>query len=191
MCRRMFVERDIVRVATQTYQRYSVHDYGDDHSSMNLRPAEPDDAKNIWFWRNHPDARAASFDPEPIPYEDHVIWYQKRLDDEGNVFLIIQDDDDRNVGYARFLIEGDKAEISIALAKEAQGRRLGSASILAASNCVLEQRSVRSITAQIKVGNAISERAFRRAGYRTSKDFTGGGNYMELVFVGFEPEIGG
>jgi UDP-2,4-diacetamido-2,4,6-trideoxy-beta-L-altropyranose hydrolase len=156
---------------------------------MNLRLATPGDAKNIWLWRNHSDARAASFDSEPIPYEDHVIWFQKRLDDEDNVFLIIQDDDDRDAGYARFLIAGDKAEISIALAKEAQGQRLGSASILAASNRVLEQRSVRSITAQIKMGNAISECAFRRSGYRKSIAFTGGSDYIELVFDGFEPSV--
>ena len=157
---------------------------------MNLRPADADDAKNIWLWRNHPDARAVSFSSDPIPFEDHVSWYETRLSDKDNVFLIIQDSDNLDVGYTRFLIEDDRAEISIALAKEAQGQRLGTAAILAASNRVLEQGSVHSITAQIKVGNAISERVFLRAGYRTSKDFTGESNYIELVFDGIEPEIG-
>ena len=38
---------------------------------LNLRPANVDDSRMLWEWRNEESVRQVSFSPDPIPWEDH------------------------------------------------------------------------------------------------------------------------
>ena len=49
---------------------------------VHLRRAAPEDADQLWRWANDDAVRAASFHPEPIPWDDHVAWFQRLLASE-------------------------------------------------------------------------------------------------------------
>jgi RimJ/RimL family protein N-acetyltransferase len=134
-----------------------------DVEAVRLRPAGQGDCRSIWEWRNAADVRAASLSSELIPLESHERWYEAALArPTTRIFVIVSGGAD--VGYVRFDLDGDEAEISIALAREARGRGLGSAAISAASDAMLREGS-RRIVARVKAGNASSVAAFRRAGF--------------------------
>src|SRR5215210_257430 len=93
---------------------------------VHLRPATLHDTENIWSWRNDSIARAASYNSDLIPYEDHVRWFSSRLEDGRTKFLIAVDRHGTNIGAVRLDLRSNTAEISIALAPEARGQGYGS-----------------------------------------------------------------
>ena len=134
-------------------------------SNIQLRPATTDDTERVWKWRNEPSVRAASRESNFIPLDDHKDWFERRLRDPDTVILIVVDESGTDVGYVRFEIEVDKAEISIALDLTARGMGIGTAAIRSASEMLNNQGQVRTIDALIKSANEGSIRAFSNAGY--------------------------
>ena len=137
-------------------------------SDVQLREATADDAERVWKWRNEPCVRAASLDSDPIPLDDHKRWFERRLQRSNVVIMIVSDEDGIDIGYVRFEIETDEAEISIALDPRSRGMGHGTAAIQSASDLLINAGRVRSIVALIKSGNEGSVRAFTKAGYNVA-----------------------
>ena len=134
-------------------------------TQITLRPAAQDDCRRLWGWRNEPATREASFDTEPISYEDHESWFSRKLDaPEMRIFIII-DANGHEVGYVRFNIEADEAEISVSVDGAERGKGYGAAAIRQGSEQVLALGQVNRIVAHIKHDNPGSVAAFQRARY--------------------------
>lgn len=131
-----------------------------------LRRVREDDCRLLWEWANDPTVRAVSFSSEPIPWEDHVEWFQSRLKDPYCLFYIAVDDEGTPVGQTRYDISDNEAVISVSIAKEFRGRGYGSEIIRIASEQVFNVSSVGIIHAYIKQANEASTRAFSKAGFR-------------------------
>ena len=152
-------------------------------SSVQLRPATTDDAERVWKWRNETSVRAASRDSDPIPLDDHKRWFESRLQDSDVVILIVSDEGGIAIGYVRFEIEADEAEISIALGPESRGLGLGTAAIRSASDLLMNTGRVRTIVALIKPGNKGSVRAFSHAGYDVADGSSDGTDLIKMACV--------
>ncbi len=127
---------------------------------MRLRPATAEDARRIFEWANDPSTRAVSFSSEPIPWETHVAWFERRLaDDACQLFLAC--DGEEPVGQVRLDHDGARATISVSIAAEHRGRGLGVAAIREAARVA----DVEAIDAFILEDNARSVAAFERAGF--------------------------
>lgn len=133
--------------------------------AVGLRPAREMDALAIWEWRNEPVARLVSFSSEPIPYESHERWFRARLADPATRLLIAVDPGGAEIGYVRFAVVGDEAEIGVGLAPSARGRGYGRRVIRGACDELLATSPVRSVLARVKPENEASLRAFRAAGF--------------------------
>ncbi|MDD5075395.1 MAG: GNAT family N-acetyltransferase, partial [Candidatus Peribacteraceae bacterium] len=131
-----------------------------------LRPARTDDCATVFAWTNDPETRAASLSSAPVPWEEHVRWFESRLADPMHRFFIGSDAGDRPVGQVRFSRENDRATISVSLAPEARGKRLGTALIAAGCRRMFADSTLRTIDASIKPDNAASFAAFKKAGFR-------------------------
>lgn len=152
-------------------------------SAIRIRAATLDDAKMLWEWRNEPETRAASFNTQPIGYDEHARWFLKKIADPGTRFLIAADGEGRDVGYARLDIEGDGAEINLSVDKRHRGRGLGAAMIRAASRFAVEELKLRRVVAHIKPDNKASVAAFRRAGFAEKGTRTmGGEGAVEMIY---------
>jgi len=128
-----------------------------------IRAATLEDVRQMWEWRNDPGARAVSFTTREIPFEEHRAWFTRAVADARlRLFVILADG--RAVGYVRFAVEGDGAEISVGVDARDRGRGYGTAAIAIASDLMLAG-PVRSIVAHVKTDNPGSRGAFERAGF--------------------------
>jgi UDP-2,4-diacetamido-2,4,6-trideoxy-beta-L-altropyranose hydrolase len=133
--------------------------------SVRLREAGPDDCRLVWQWANEPSVRAASFNPEPIPWEGHRAWFAGKLADANCLFFIVEADGQGPLGQVRCDLSGEQAVISIALAPDARGKGLGTRVIREACARALQTGRVRSVLALVRAENEPSRAAFLRAGF--------------------------
>jgi UDP-2,4-diacetamido-2,4,6-trideoxy-beta-L-altropyranose hydrolase len=133
---------------------------------LRLRPVREDDCGRLWQWANDPLVRQVSFSSQTIPWDQHVKWFQSRLADSTEMFLIVEDSDDRPVGQIRYTLGSERAEVSITMDPDFRGKGLGSAALSMATTEVFRKTGTVAIDAWIKAGNEASMNAFARAGYR-------------------------
>jgi UDP-2,4-diacetamido-2,4,6-trideoxy-beta-L-altropyranose hydrolase len=131
---------------------------------MQIRRATIGDASLLFGWANDPAARAVSFDPRPIAWEDHVDWLSRRLAAEDSL-LFIADDSDGPVGQVRFDRSGSIATISVSV--DASRRRAGQGKRLIALGATEAFRAwpITEIVAWVLPDNLASIGAFERAGF--------------------------
>jgi len=132
---------------------------------VGLRPVDSDDCRRIWEWRNEQDTREASFNVDYISFEQHHNWFINKLADPGVRIFIATDREGREIGYVRFDISGEEAEISVSIDQNERGKGYGTVAIRNASNHLLRTQSVLRIVAHIKRDNPASKVTFERAGF--------------------------
>ncbi len=133
---------------------------------LGLRSANEDDCMLLWRWANDPDVRAAAFQPEPIPWEDHVEWFRKKRSDPASRTYIVEDPDGCPVGQVRCDIQADgSAEVDLSVARDRRGRGYGAAALRLACERFHRDTHVTQMVAYIKPQNLSSLRAFEGAGF--------------------------
>lgn len=132
---------------------------------VRLRPATEEDCKRLWEWRNEPEVRQASFDTNFLPYEDHQRWFAEKIQADDTHIYIILDNHDREIGYVRYRLERDQAEISVGLDPSQRGKGYGSAAIRKGSSQILTDGLAQKVVAYVKRENPASVNAFLKAGF--------------------------
>jgi RimJ/RimL family protein N-acetyltransferase len=134
-------------------------------SGIAVRLARYDDAALLWQWANDPIVRSNSFHSDPIPWEDHVRWFEARLRSE-STRIWLGEDQGRPIGQVRYERDGDETEVAISVAPDQRGR--GYASLLLTLTAPLACRSLGAavLIAYILPDNGASAGAFAKAGYR-------------------------
>lgn len=130
-----------------------------------LREVTPEDCRFLWECRNDPQTRAASFSQAEIPYEEHERWFREKGRSPENRIWIVQQGDESRIGYVRFSLRGEEAQISAALERGHRGKGFGTAALRLACERLLLEGRIRRIIAYIKPDNEGSLRAFQRAGF--------------------------
>jgi RimJ/RimL family protein N-acetyltransferase len=119
----------------------------------------------LWEWRNEPSARAASINAAYIPYQAHQRWFASKLEDPATIILVVLDNQGHEVGYVRFNIQGEEAEISLSLGRLERGKGYGAAAIRQGSDRLMIGGTTKRVVAYVKANNLASTAAFRRAGF--------------------------
>ncbi len=153
---------------------------------LELRPAQPGDARTLWTWANDPDTRAQSFGQDPIPWDRHLAWFEERLaDPEAPIYLAR--DDAGLVGQVRMApaslqdsVGGRQAstgvEVGVVVAPDRRGQHLAGPLIDAGVRRAARElgRGGRlAVLARIKVSNASSQRSFLAADFDPAPDASG------------------
>jgi diamine N-acetyltransferase len=74
-----------------------INPFGD--NIVNLRLLEEADLPQTLLWRNQDEIRRWFFHSDPIPFENHVAWFQKYKErDDDFVFIITDAHDKRTIG---------------------------------------------------------------------------------------------
>lgn len=134
-------------------------------TSVRLRPAIDADSRRIWEWRNEAAARAASFNTDMIPIDVHTAWFARVLEGAGPQVLVASDAEGKDIGYVRFDIEGDTAEISVCLDQAHRNRGVGRRVIRDSALLLIREHHLHRIVALVKPGNEASLAAFTSAGF--------------------------
>ena len=152
-------------------------------AQVTLRSAGREDCRRLWEWRNELVTRESSFNTQYIPYEDHERWFSNKIQASDMRIFIILDAYGREVGYVRFNILAEQAEISVSVDSAQRGRGYGPAAIRLGSEQILAAGTVKHVVAHVKSNNPASISAFRRAGFivRGLKEVAGTEAY-EMVY---------
>jgi len=101
------------------------------------------------------------------------------------MFFVLMTADSRGIGYLRFDVHGQQAEVSVSLDPSEQGKGYGPKGIRLGSEQVLATGLVDQIVAYVKRNNSDSLVAFQRAGFTgTCSKTIGGDESYEMLFVG-------
>lgn len=151
--------------------------------SFRLRKVRQGDCELIWEWANDPETRALSFSSEVISWEQHVQWFESKLNDPRCIYFIAVDDKEGPIGQVRYDIVDREAVISVSIAVSLRGKGYGSTAIRLASQRFLKNSDVELIRAYIKPENASSKRAFLKAGFQeVGLSMVKESKAMQLVF---------
>jgi len=130
-----------------------------------LRPAREQDGRTLWKWRNDETVRKASFSTDLIDWETHLEWLQSCLQNSECRILIAVNEYGQLIGQVRLDIEGQRAVISISIAREFRANGYGTALIRAATNRAFSREQIQYVDAFIRDENKASQAAFTRAEY--------------------------
>ena len=138
------------------------------HNTLSLRSALQQDAKLLFAWANDPIVRASAFSQDPIEWEQHESWFDKKLSDD-KCLIWIAEVDSMPVGQIRFDCEGDSAEVDLHLAPQQRGKGYGTQLIVSGTQKIFAETPIQSIEASVKKDNAASAKAFEKAGFVQTK----------------------
>lgn len=131
-----------------------------------LRKAEREDIETLFRWVNDSETRKNSFHSEPVNYEEHVEWFEKK-DTDVNCGIYIFCDGKLEVGMLRLDFEGNETVISYSIAKEFRNKGYGKKLIEAAEREIcrwMESQKPNvetvSVKALVKKSNFASNRIF-------------------------------
>lgn len=137
---------------------------------LSLREVTAKDMDLLYKWANDPTVRQNAFHTEPIPYEDHKMWFAKNLADRDVLMYILCSISARGqeepLGQIRLAIEEENAVISYSVDASRRGQGLGAKMVLMAEEKLREsRRDVTHCIAQVKYENPASARVFEKCGY--------------------------
>lgn len=138
--------------------------------SFALRLASEEDGRTLWEWRNDDTVREASFSTAPIAWETHTEWLKSCLQRPECHILIAENTAGHAIGQVRLDISGQRAVISISIAREFRACGYGTALIRSATNRAFSCEDVRYVDAFIREENKASQAAFMRAEYHQHAD---------------------
>lgn len=138
--------------------------------AVTVRTAIAADCRDIWHWRNQPDIRSASSDTGPIPWEEHVTWFEAALSNPARR-LLIGEAGGEAVGVLRFDVAAGTATVSAYLTPAGRGRGIGPQLLMQGeARLKSDHPEVARIEAMIRPGNEPSIAAFTAARYRPEGD---------------------
>lgn len=139
------------------------------HGKLRLRPVDSTDRRLLWAWAHEPVVRAASFEPQPIPWATHVAWFKSRLSDEKTALYVAVDANERPAGQVRIEERSDgETVVSCSLDADHRGQGLGAELLALAAARFWNSRGSRDLHAYVKPQNVASAKAFAAAGYSSA-----------------------
>jgi RimJ/RimL family protein N-acetyltransferase len=131
-----------------------------------LRPAIFSDIPFLWYLRNCPYIRKVSRNSKAIPLEEHIEWITPVFLGLTSKQLFIIEDRGTPAGYMRLdLLEKGKAEVSIALIKDFQGKGLGTKALKSALSEAKRQNAT-NVLATVHKDNVASQKLFEKLGFK-------------------------
>jgi len=144
-----------------------IHECINPSALLEVRVVKENDVNLIFNWSIDPLVRSQSFSSDLINFEEHEIWFKKKIINP-NSLLLINEYDGNKIGLVRFEIENNKCTVGVLLDKNFRGKGLSSLMLIKSSNYYFSRFKL-PIYANIKVSNIPSIRAFEKAGYKLLK----------------------
>jgi len=135
------------------------------HEKLIIRKADRGDIKKIFALSNDPIVRKASFNSNPISWEEHCAWFERQSGSGNSYFYIVEDNEKNFIAQVRFSTEDSENRISISISPDFRGKGLAEEIIRKTSL----KTGLRSIAAYIKPDNIPSIKSFTGAGYKITE----------------------
>lgn len=132
---------------------------------LHFRFADKGDMDLYFRWANDPLVRLNSYDPVPIPYENHINWFNKKVVSGSCFFYLFFNEENEPVGQVRIDKSQVEIVIGISIDEAFRGKSLGAEMLEKSSNHYLQQYPSATVVAYIKVENTPSCNIFKKAGF--------------------------
>lgn len=135
---------------------------------LTYRLATYADADLFFHWANESSTRNNSYNHEQISYEDHIKWFNKRVNNPDVCMFIFYDKQETAIGQVRIEKELKKQEclIGISVSETQRGKGYSSEMIHKASLEFIFRNPGFSILAYVFLSNQASFKSFLKAGYQ-------------------------
>jgi RimJ/RimL family protein N-acetyltransferase len=134
--------------------------------SLFLSKATLEDRDLYFYWANDRHARKNSFRPDPIGWETHTEWFEKKLNSGKTFMWLLKTPQGLPVGQIRFDIRQNRAYVSYSLDNLVRGRGWGKQLVRLG---YMKMRSIGYkdlICGLVKSENQISRKIFLRLGFK-------------------------
>lgn len=147
-----------------------------------LRKATEEDSEFLYHLRNEETVRHFSLNPDPIIWETHRTWFEKKLASPDSVIFVVEKNGTA-IAQTRFdLVDAVHADINIAVVSEFRGKGYGTEIIKKTTVLFLtEHPAVSLVRAYINLGNEASRKSFAKAGYVLQGESNHGGLRRTLL----------
>lgn len=150
--------------------------------AWNLRAATAGDCRTYWEWANDPQVRAMAFHSEPIPWEGHCQWFERRLASPSSHLFVLEDAEGRPLGQVRFDAVADGVfEIDVSVGPGRRGGGVGRVLIARGEAALRGGADGRMCRALVKPCNAASLALFRSSGYQERGMVSGPGGQEAIL----------
>jgi UDP-2,4-diacetamido-2,4,6-trideoxy-beta-L-altropyranose hydrolase len=151
---------------------------------VRIRSVRQEDCMLLWEWANDPTVREMSFNQNPIPWGDHLTWFEKKYHDPVCFQYIAVNKEDVPVGQIRFDVQDNKALVDVSVDRARRDKGLGSEIIRGGIQRLLAEKPGIPVHAQVKLENVPSVGAFEKAGFVICG--TGQINDFPVVFLSWK-----
>ncbi|WP_114781515.1 UDP-2,4-diacetamido-2,4,6-trideoxy-beta-L-altropyranose hydrolase [Botryobacter ruber] len=132
---------------------------------IRLREVTEQDMLLLYGWANDPEVRKHSFNPEPIPLEQHQQWFRYKLAIPESC-LYIAEVDGLPMAHIRFELSSSSALLSYLIAPGFRGKGLGHVVLLKGIKFLQQQHpELKEVAGLVQPDNTASVRAFEKAGF--------------------------
>lgn len=132
---------------------------------MYLRKCSLEDCDILYKWANDPIVRKNAFNTSPIPYSDHIEWFNKSLHSNSrSIFICMKAD--IPIGQIRIDEENGVGVISYIVDKVERGKGIGSKMLNLVYEIInKEYLHISILKGLVKKENIASRKAFINNGY--------------------------
>lgn len=131
-----------------------------------LRKVEEKDCDLIYYWANDEQVRINSFSNDKIVYDNHIKWFNKKINERNNYFFILVHKD-IDVGSIRLGVENQKGIISYSISKDFRGKGYGGIIIEKLEEKIKEcELDIHELDGEVKYTNKASQKIFKKLGYK-------------------------
>lgn len=136
---------------------------------LHFRFANIDDAKLYFKWTNDPVVRSNSFNQQPVTYENHVKWFDSKLNAEYCKLYLFFNNENSPVGQVRIDKSSNDLIIGISVDAAFRGKSYSTEMLKKSTLDYFHRYPASVINAYIKTENTASYNVFLRAGFVEDK----------------------
>jgi UDP-2,4-diacetamido-2,4,6-trideoxy-beta-L-altropyranose hydrolase len=130
--------------------------------NLTLVPARKDHRRIYFHWVNDPSVRKNAFNSEPITWQGHNEWFDKKLADPDCHMWVLQTEMGLPIGQIRLEPKEGQYIVGFSIDKLVRGRGYGLALLKKMLAEIRKIPSVKCVLAEVKVGNETSLGSFRK-----------------------------
>jgi len=133
---------------------------------MNFRKPNIEDAYLYFKWANDSKVRSNSFKEDDISLDEHLIWFNEKLQDPNCELYLFYDENENPVGQVRIQIDFDNnSVINISIDKKYRGMGYGTILLENSTMDYFSRNLNDRINAYVKIENIGSKLIFEKTGY--------------------------
>lgn len=135
---------------------------------VELKNVTKKDIQKIYNWRNNPKIRVCMFNPGEIKLEDHIIYWENRLNNPEEYSFIILNGN-KELGIVRLDKKENSYEVSIILDPEMHGKGIGTKTV---EEIIKKAKDlgIRKLTSRVKEWNVGSKKIFEKNDFKKVND---------------------